>query len=186
MAQLKYYIIPAKHCSDAIKAYRKNKDEAEKEKRYLLKKYKANDIYRFEGVIEKLLFNEEPEEREGFRTKFDEKLDCWVQITRKNSIVGRQNQAYMNEVARLLYSAEWTLENELGIYGNMSCYYLGESAYFETEAFLTHEGNVLFYIPVREESDPPRLSGKDPKIHPKAIEITFSEADLLFKKQMDF
>ena len=180
MAFLKFYILPAEQCANALGLHAVAKDDALSAKRALLEKYNADALLRSGAQVEALAWRGKPIALTGFTVpRFDPKQGAWLQKPKKNTLRGKQAAQEMNEVGELLEIWQWSLERALGVHGSVFGYYHGSRVFLNSVARPLEDGRVVLSIPVRDNRDPKRTFGNDPVVPPFAVEVSHAEAERL-------
>lgn len=180
MATLKFYLLPADQCANALRLHVLAKEDALAAKRELLSKYGADAILRSGAHVEALAWRDKPIALTGFTVpRFDPKQGVWFQKPKKNTLRGKQAAQEMNEVGELLEIWQWSLERALGVHGSVFGYYHGSRVFLNAVARPLNDGRVVLSLPVRDRHDPERNSGSDPVAPPFAVQISQEEAEQL-------
>jgi hypothetical protein len=178
MATLKFYLLPADQCAQALTLHSVAKEDALLAKRALLAEYGADAILRSGAQVEALAWRERPIALMGFTVpKWDSRQNVWLQKPKKNTLRGKAAAQEMDEVGELLEIWQWSLERALGIYGSVFGRYRGSQVFLNATARPLDDGRVVLSLPVRDHVDAERNSGSDPVAPPFAVEISQVEAE---------
>lgn len=181
MATLKFYLLLARECANALELHELAKGDALAAKRDLLSKYGADAILRSGAHVEALAWRDCPIAMTGFTVpRYDPNQQVWLQKPKKNTLRGKQAAHEMDEVGELLEIWQWSLERALGVHGSVFGYYHGSRVFLNAVARPLADGRVVLSLPVRDHRDGERgNSGNDPVAPPFAVEITQAEAEQL-------
>lgn len=180
MAALKFYLLPADQCANALELYAIAKEDALTAWRDLLSKYAADAILQSGAHIEALAWKQEPVALTGFTIpRKDASQGVWLQKPKKNTLRGKQAAQEMDEVGELLEIWQWALERALGVHGSVFGYYRGSRVFLNSIARPLEDGRVVLTLPVRNHLDGISIHGEDPVAPSFAIEITHAEAERL-------
>lgn len=180
MASLKFYLLPADQCAQALELREIAKADALTAKRELLAKYSADAILRSGSHVEALAWRNKPIAMTGFTIpRMDPCQGVWLQKPKRNTLRGKKVALEMAEVGELLEIWQWSLERALGVHGSVFGRFQGSSCFLNATARPLDDGRVVLSLPVRDHLDPERNSGCDPVAPPFAFEISKKEAEIL-------
>lgn len=181
MATLKFFVLPAGDCVEAVRLYELAKSDAVSAEQALKEKYGAEAIVRAGPHIEALAWRDTPVALAGFTVpRWDNGFGVWLQKPKKNTLRGKAAAQEMAEVGELLDIWQWALERALGVHGSIFGYLRGSRMFLNSIAKPLADGRVVVTIPVRDHQEGKDYArDTDPKIPSNAVEISEAEAQLL-------